>query len=574
MIKKSVAAIVLAAIFLILVPSSQVFAAEEEINLEELHEVAREAVEAEDGSVFEKILGKTLAGIGTAIKSFSYKILGFRSLDTLVFNKGTTISGSLFSNEWQGTMRTWYNRMRAIIFPLVLLAVITTAFRFFRAAKNPRAREEAFDAVLRLFFSSVIILFAPVFVNTLVKLNNYLVDSISALLDNGSVDKAVGLSPSMLDNIKTGSPILTGVVILMLAGIELRINIMFFMRMFTITVLYIFTPFVAALWAIEKSVNAAGIWLGEMISNIFMQFAYAFVFMIFLVFVPYMGVGGTLISVMVIISVAEMIRNSVQNLWTRLSGLDEAGTSFKIAGALGAIAAIPTLGRTIAAQFGGLSTARTAVSRMFGGRGGSQAGAAVTDRSSGIADMSGGDGGGIGGGTAVSAGVMGSAAGPSVNSGVSDSAPGTRRPAMGGSINNAKANAVTGLGVGQTLSNIAQFAIQTGATIAMLPFGETGQRIASSLGYAAGAAARTAAAPIALTGSAVVTGIKQKEGIKGIRRAYRESLGIRDEQKGKIARGAWRTVSTTARYAFGGAQSGIDAVRHYGRDPLDGMRYF
>jgi hypothetical protein len=145
---------------------------------------------------------------------------------------------------------------------------------------------------------------------------------------------------------------------------------------------------------------------------------------------------------------------------------------------------------------------------------------------------------------------------------------------MGGSINNAKANAVTGLGVGQTLSNIAQFAIQTGATIAMLPFGETGQRIASSLGYAAGAAARTAAAPIALTGSAVVTGIKQKEGIKGIRRAYRESLGIRDEQKGKIARGAWRTVSTTARYAFGGAQSGIDAVRHYGRDPLDGMRYF
>ena len=218
MIKKSVAAIVLAAIFLILVPSSQVFAAEEEINLEELHEVAREAVEAEDGSVFEKILGKTLAGIGTAIKSFSYKILGFRSLDTLVFNKGTTISDSLFSNEWQGTMRTWYNRMRAIIFPLVLLAVITTAFRFFRAAKNPRAREEAFDAVLRLFFSSVIILFAPVFVNTLVKLNNYLVDSISALLDNGSVDKAVGLSPSMLDNIKTGSPILTGVVILMLAA--------------------------------------------------------------------------------------------------------------------------------------------------------------------------------------------------------------------------------------------------------------------------------------------------------------------------------------------------------------------
>jgi len=540
--------------------------AAEEVNIDELKEATNAAIESEGGSIFEKIIGKTLAAIATGIKSFSYKVLGFKSLDTLIFNKGTGGTDVLLEGEWYNTMRLWYNRMRSITLPLVFVAVIITAFRFFKAAKNPRAREDAMEALLRLVFSSIIILFAPAFVSTLIKLNNYLVDSISVLLGNSSIDQAVGLSPSMLDNIKTGSPVLTGFVILLLAGVELRINIMFFMRVFTITVLYIFTPFVAVLWAMEKSVNAAGVWLGEIISNIFMQFAYAFVFMVFLVFVPYMGVGGSIISVLVIVSVAEMIRNSVQNLWTRLSGLDEASSSFKIAGAFGAIAALPMLGKTIASQFGGLSTARAAAAKLFSGSsGGGGAGAAPVS-----AQVSGAGLAGAAAGAAASTASFSSSAASHAES----PSAGVHVPRGGGSINDARANAMTGLGIAQTLSNAAQFVVQSGAMMAMLPFGESGQKFAQAAGYVAGAAVRTLATPAALAGAAVKTSIKRGEGIKGIGRAYRESLGVREDGKKGAVKTLWRTATTTGRTAFSGVQSGVTAVQQYGIDPLDGMRYY
>lgn len=393
-------------------------------------------------------------------------------------------------------------------------------------------------------------------------------------LGNSSVDQAIGLSPSMLDNIKTGSPVLTVFVILLLVGVELRINIMFFVRMFTITVLYIFTPFVVVLRAMEKGVNAAGVWLGEIISNIFMQFACAFVFMVFLVFVPYMGVGGTIISVLVIVSVAEMIRNSVQNLWTRLSGLDEASTLFKIAGAFGAIAALPMLGKTIAAQFGGLSTARTAAAKLLSKGGGS---AGVSAAAAGIAASAAGTGisgermagEGIG---AATASTMSFAAGSTGRAeSLSSSVYASRG---GGSINDARTNAVTGLGVAQALSNAAQFVVQGGTTVTMLPFGEAGQKFAQAAGYTAGTTVRAVGTPVALAGAAIKTSIKRGEGIKGIGRAYRESLGVRESGKKGAAKTVWCTATTIERTAFGGVQSGVTAVQQYGVDPLDGMRYY
>lgn len=550
----------------LLLPAVRVHAAEE-FSIDELKEATSAAIESENGSIFEKIIGKTLAAMATGIKNFSYKVLGFKSLDTLIFNKGTGGTDVLLEGEWYHTMRLWYNRMRSITFPLVFVAVIITAFRFFKAAKNPRAREDAMEALLRLVFSSIIILFAPAFVSTLIRLNNYLVDSISVLLGNSSIDQAVGLSPSILDNIKTGSPVLTGFVILLLAGVELRINIMFFMRVFTITVLYIFTPFVAVLWAMEKSVNAAGVWLGEIISNIFMQFAYAFVFMVFLVFVPYMGMGGSIISVLVIVSVAEMIRNSVQNLWTRLSGLDEASSSFKIAGAFGAIAALPMLGKTIASQFGGLSTARTAAAKLL-----SRGGGSIGGGSSAVTGVGALGEGPVGGGSAVTASAMSFAAD---STGKAESpTSGVYIPRGGGSINDARANAITGLGVTQALSNAAQFVVQGGTTVAMLPFGEAGQKFAQAAGYAAGTAVRAVSTPVALAGAALKTSIKRGKGVKGIGRAYRESLGVRDRGKKSAVKTVWRTAITTGRTAFGGVQSGINAVQQYGVDPLDGMRYY
>jgi hypothetical protein len=538
-------------------------------------ESAHAAIDREEGSMFEKIIANIVVSVGVALHEFGNAFLDFKSLDALVFNKGVEDPEVIMNKEWDSTMDIWFDRMQALAVPILFIAVIVTGFRFFKAATNMRAREETIAAVQRLALSGILLLFAPIFVDTLIKVNNALVEGIASLID-GSLDQSLGLSTSLIESIKTGSPLLTSVVIVLFAFLEFRLNIMFFMRIFTITILYVFTPFVTALWTIEKSVNAAGVWLGEIISNIFMQFAYAFVFMIFLAFTPYMGTGGTLICAMVIIPMAEMIRNSVQNLWTRLSGFDETGASMKAAGVLGTVAALPTLGKTVAAQFGGLGSVGKALGGMFGGAkgggdtSGSTSGASAAGAAAGMA--AGAAGMGAAGMTASAAG-MGSAEAAGTTASAAGSAPGTHAPAMGGSVSNARANLITGLGIMQGVSNIAQTTAQTVTSIAALPAGEGGQRLAAGVGSLTGAAVRAVGTPVAMAGAALRTSFQNGEGVKGFGKAWKEMTGVQEGGFKNNMKTVGRSAQIMGTSVVSGLNGATDAIYMQRQmDSLDRMR--
>lgn len=522
---------------------------------ESLLEAYNKAVDNEGGNIFEKILAKLIVSVAAALHGFGRKFLGFKSLDALVFNKGVDNPEVIMNPQWSSTMNTWFGQMQVLSFPVVVIAVLVTGLRFIKAATNPKAREEAVESVLRLVLSAVLLLFAPVFVNVLLKLNNILVEEIASMI-NGSMDSTIGLSADLVDKIKTGSALLTAVVIIMFAFLEFRLNIMFFMRLFSITVLYIFTPFVTALWAIEKNVNAAGVWLGEIISNIFMQFAYAFVFMVFLAFVPYMGTGGTLICAMIIIPVAEMIRNSVQNLWIRLSGFDEAGASMKAAGMLGTIAAIPTLGKTIAAQFGGLGHAAKALG-FLGGKPGTEGGT------------------GTGGTSPTSGGPAGNPTGAAdLNTTATNAAgTGTHIPVMGGSVSNARANVITGLGAIQTVANIAQMAAHAVTGIAALPAGQAGQQLAAGVGALTGMTVRAVGTPIAMAGAALATSIQEGKGIKGTGQAWKKMVGVQEGGWKGGLKNVYRSAQIIGSSTFSGLSSATEIINHQRQiDALDKMR--
>lgn len=558
---------------------------------------ARAAVDAEEGNIFEKILAQVVVSVATAIQQFGRGLLDFKDLDTLIFNKGETVDALItnpviMSSDWDTAMNTWFTRMQILAFPILLISVIITGFRFINAGtKGPRAREEAIDAVQRLALSGILLLFAPTFINTLLKVNNALVMGISSMIGNGSsLSDTIGLSDNLISSIKTGSPLLTAFVILLFAFLEFRLNIMFFMRMFSITVLYIFTPFVTALWTIEKSVSAAGIWMGEIISNIFMQTAYAFVFMIFLQFTPYMGTGGTLVCAMVLIPISEMIRNSVQNLWIRLSGFDEAGASSKVAGMLGTIAALPTLGKTVAAQFGGMSSA----GKALGAAGKGAAGAAAAGAAAGVS-AAGGSGasgtGGSGASAAAAAGMMSmagasgsagsggaadsvsGAAGESSAGGPAQEPPGVHSPVMGGSVSNARANMITGLGLVQGAANIAQTLTHGVASVAALPAGQAGQQLASGLGSLAGTAVRAVGTPLAMAGSSIATSLQNKEGVKGVGKAWNEAVGVQGGGWRNNIKAAGRSVQVASKTTFSGLNAAADTINYHSRvDSLDKMR--
>lgn len=128
---------------------------------------------------------------------------------------------------------------------------------------------------------------------------------------------------SMLTSIKTGNAIATALVIAMFIYLFVKLNIKFIIRQFTIIIFTIFTPIAAALWIINKNVTAAMIWSGQIIMNIFMQFIYCFLFLIYLAFLPSGGGWAvSLIWAMMILPLADALQNCLQDLTSRIAGVD------------------------------------------------------------------------------------------------------------------------------------------------------------------------------------------------------------------------------------------------------------
>jgi hypothetical protein len=277
---------------------------------------------------------------------------------------------------------------------------------------------------------------------------------------------------------------------------------------------------------------------------------------------------------------AEMIRNSVQNLWVRLSGFDEAGASTKAAGVLGTVAALPTLGKTVAAQFGGLGSVGKALGGVAGGAkggGGSASGAETASASSGASGSgaAASAAGAMAGAAGAMAGGMGTAGAGSADTsaGASSAAPGMHAPAMGGSVSNARANLITGLGIAQGVSNVAQATTHAVTSIAALPAGAGGQKLAEGVGTLAGTAVRAVGTPVAMAGAALATSIQRGEGVKGVGRAWKDMTGVQGGGFANNMKAAGRSAQIMGSSTINGFNGAADAIyKQKQMDALDRMR--
>lgn len=247
----------------------------------------KDQIKKEDGSLFEKIIAECIGGIAQTIFDFTTgetANVGFKDYDTLIFNDNA-INDSLspFTEElWNKTM-TWYKIFAIISGSLILIAVFILSYKMINAGMNTARKNEVKESLMRLIFGGVAIAFAPLFIRFLLFLNNSIVHLLVTAV-NGSLDGLLG--NSMLTSIKTGNAITTALVIAMFIYLFVKLNIKFIVRQFTIIVFTIFTPIAAGLWIINKNVTAASIWAGQIIMNIFMQFIYCFLFLIYLAFLP------------------------------------------------------------------------------------------------------------------------------------------------------------------------------------------------------------------------------------------------------------------------------------------------
>lgn len=247
----------------------------------------KDQIQKEEGSLFEKIIAECIGGIAQTVLDFTTSDtanVGFKDYDTLIFNNNEeNDSLSPFSQElWDKTM-DWYRIFAIISGSLILIAVFMLSFKIINAGMNTARKNEVKDSLLRLLFGGIAISLAPMFIRFLLFLNNSLVHLLVTAA-HGSLEGLLG--NSMLTSIRTGNAITTALVIAMFIYLFVKINIKFIVRQFTIIIFTIFTPVACGLWIINKNVTAASIWAGQIIMNIFMQFIYCFLFLIYLAFLP------------------------------------------------------------------------------------------------------------------------------------------------------------------------------------------------------------------------------------------------------------------------------------------------
>jgi hypothetical protein len=288
-------------------------------------------------------------GIQTVL---SGNVLENFNLHTVLFSK-TVTSGSdgyWFLSIPLSTAKYLMYSLAIIVLPIIIIAIIRVATLYIASPFNITMRREATESIYRWILSIILIAASPMIVSSLIQLNNALVDGLSTLINNNISNDKLTLDPV----IYTGSALLTAFVQLFFTLMIFKIVFMFAVRKIMILIFYAFTPIAALMWAIKKDVAAAGIWIGEMISNIFMQFFYALSYTVFVFMLSYRAMNWveTIIWTFMMITVSEALRNSMQGFVQRLSGIDESkigsGMFAKLAGTAGVAHSLNAIKTTFA----------------------------------------------------------------------------------------------------------------------------------------------------------------------------------------------------------------------------------
>ncbi len=143
----------------------------------------------------------------------------------------------------------------------------------------------------------------------------------------------------MMTSIRTGNAITTAIVIAMFIYLFIKLNIQFIVRQFVLIIFTVFTPIALSIWIVNRNATAISIWAGQIITNVFMQFIYCFLFLMYLTFLPSGGGWAvSLIWAMMILPLASTIQNSLQDLTSRICGIDtnaQATQAFAMGGVAG-----------------------------------------------------------------------------------------------------------------------------------------------------------------------------------------------------------------------------------------------
>lgn len=308
------------------------------------------------GNLLERSIAGLVNNIADAINSLIKYLTGFDDLDALLFSLPTNWNNERYpaplDQETWDMLDSLYGGISIVAYGLFMLLPLVASFRFLGGAftKSPRARAEAMQTLWRMVIAAVAIMAIPVMFRMFLIAANAIQGLVATAIEN-SYTEGLGISGEFLENIRTGSVLLTAIVRIGFVFISLQIGVLYAVRKIVLSTMYVFTPLMLVLWVIKKDITAASVWVGEMLTNSFLLTAYALSAGV-VAFI----LGGDqswivkLLAVYMIVPLGNTLRNGLQNLFTRWAGIDEERIAGGFAGTMASVFGMQSISRMVGAM--------------------------------------------------------------------------------------------------------------------------------------------------------------------------------------------------------------------------------
>ncbi len=307
----------------------------------------------EKGTAFEKLLAGPMEGLYEAMQ-----LAKFKSYEELLFNKSDESDSNSskvalvpylqpFTQEEWDKLFYWYKALAAGSFGIAFIGICLIPWKLTKSALNPMEQVRLMDELWRWLLCIGILLAAPIFIKVMFLLNTGLTNVIYAISTGAGTSFMNG--NDFFNNIITGNVLLTAFVKLSYMLLLVYLNFLFTMRKFILATFFVATMIMAFLWAMNNNGPAAGIWVGEVISNAFMGSSYALVFCIWNSLLANQEWWVIIFGLTIMSPIAEALRNCLQG-FSRFFGVNEQKSASMAAAGFGGMMGVLSFGK---AAFGG-----------------------------------------------------------------------------------------------------------------------------------------------------------------------------------------------------------------------------
>lgn len=235
----------------------------------------------------ENFILKTLGSAFGFLAEWLYDLLGDASMDKLIYGGDSQFGGlSLFKRgDAQNFLAEFYNLFNMVAIIMFIPIVYWSIIAFARAGDSPQGKSILKDRLTKIIATFVFLYTMPELLTILVKVSNTFVDIFSI-----GTTSPVGEYITKTLETEDGSRFVNGITALMLVGINLWMVFFYIIRDLTISFLFMFFPIVAIWFPLSEGMVIS--WWKNMASNVLTQPIHAIILSLVITMSSFMNVAG------------------------------------------------------------------------------------------------------------------------------------------------------------------------------------------------------------------------------------------------------------------------------------------